>query len=208
MTGKGEGKLVLGTGFVSVLIAIALILMIMASCSEEVIVPQTPQLKTEKPATIIKTDTVYRFRDIIVLRDSIIMVHDTVTQVKRDTVFLTQYYVDIAFKVWVDRFYQDALAYGWDSLQRNNLMVVPLQIAEAEELGQSVISYQQDHQWWVKIHVLIRHEGLYTIIYRELGHVLLGKPYSTGDDVMNPAFISQEWDGSVSKEQLDKLFAK
>jgi hypothetical protein len=218
MTGKDADEIIgkldrklFGCGAIIIAIAIATILIIATSCGEEVITVREPgeTFYVPLPYYVVEVDTVEKEHIVYEIRDSIIYVHDTVYQTKTDTTYISAWYVYPTYQNMVDRFYRDAVHYGWD-LPKNNLVMVPWETDEAQ--GTST-AYQDGHQWYVKIHVLLRHEGHYIAIYRELGRALLGKPYTNDAQIMDPefnpfTFTTQDYDSAIARPYLDKLFEK
>lgn len=181
------------------------------ACSEETVAPESEARKAPK-VCLTKVDTVRVTDTITVYRDT------TIFEVKENTVFITMYFVHPAYIHLVDRFYQEAEGYGW-TLPKNNLIVLQWAITDIQENGYpewyegdgTSISMQDQTQWYVKLNEILRSEKQFIPLFRELGHVLLGKPYSDNPDEMmcynfQWFFTEREYDEAIARPYLDKLF--
>lgn len=99
----------------------------------------------------------------------------------------TKFEVDPLFATQVDTFYAEALSHGVTVPETDNLIISVLAAGYQDENGvyANSRSYKKNGQQYIEISDIDPCEEI--PLFRELAHVLLGKPYaSDGDVIMNP----------------------
>jgi hypothetical protein len=122
--------------------------------------------------------------------------------------------IDPILQPFVDQFYLDAEAHGWNDLPKNNVtMRFNLKPGEAGILLSA--SHKEGNLWICELsHSYLDDWGSYkSSVYREMAHVLIDKDYNQNmdaahEDIMCIMFCACEDDGSIWASLLDKLFEK
>lgn len=124
--------------------------------------------------------------------------------------------IDPVLQPFVNQFYVDAAAHGWDNLPKNTItMRFNLKPGEAGILLSA--SHKEGNLWICELsHSYLDDMGSYkSSVYREMAHVLMDKSYNEvmdtetlHGDIMCIMFNASEDDGPIWQSLLDKLFEK
>lgn len=99
-----------------------------------------------------------------------------------------KYQIDSDFQVQVDAFYAEALARGYGELPKENLLLTEYDILSQPNSNTSH-AYKKHGQNVIEIYKAEPFNCREAIVFRELAHLLLDKPYGSGlEDIMSPGF--------------------
>lgn len=156
------------------------------------------------------SDTVYMPSDTVYIYDTITQVlhHYTDTlvgYVSRDIEFIPDEYREIVME-----FYTLVNQYGTTQTEFYEQIIDYWTYQEAPPANRSSFSIIVHGQWVLKVRDDISPDEAYTPIMREMARILLGKQFTTDDNIMNPSFdwkkIKLSDSDEVKKPYLDALF--
>lgn len=118
------------------------------------------------------------------------------------------YQIDTDFQAQVDEFYTQALTHGYGELPKDNLIVKEYDRTSQPNSNTSY-AYKKNGQNYIEIWKVETVNCRESIVFRELAHLYLSKPYSSdADEIMSPAFNPCTYvhvDGYFYAERADYL---